>query len=58
MARRELYEDEQKAYDDFIFNVNHYNYDDDTQELIDMVDNLIDIIINNEHREVVKWARE
>ena len=54
MARRELYEDEQKAYDDFIFNVNHYNYDDDTQELIDMVDNLIDLIINNEHREVVK----
>ena len=59
MPRRELYEDEQKIYDNFIEYVNCSGADDLEQEdIIELVDNLIDAIINNEHREVERWTKE
>ena len=59
MARRELFDDEQKIYDVFIEYVNCTKADSFEQEdIIEIVDNLVDAIINNEHREVVKWVIE
>ena len=50
---RDLFEDEQKAYDNFIEYVNCSGADDlEQQDIIEMVDNLIALILKNE--EVVK----